>query len=222
MSGLRGQRTERSEGRCRIESRREVVDKGFHGGVPEAVEAEEIHLFGCLFSGPLLDGHAIDGGENAGAVVAETAVQEDFLPGMVMEEREKLDDLFIGGRVPAADGNVDKAHAQRFGVLALPKYLFAVLAAQIDDGSDPQHFQLRETHFSGLRAAVEEIRNLPGVGNSGDTEFFTVSNSWEGRSGGRRRGLRRRLRKKGKWKKEREGECVERAFHMELDAKSVA
>ena len=109
-----------------------------HGGMPKAVEAKEIHFFGGLFGGPLLDGYAIDGGEHAGAIVAEAAVHKDFLPTVVTEEGKKLDDLFVGWRVPAADGNVDKAHAHGFGVLALPRDLFAVLAAQIDDGGDAQ------------------------------------------------------------------------------------
>lgn len=190
--------------------------------MPETVEAEKIHFFGCSISGPLLKGHAIDGGENASAIVAEAAVQEDFLPGMVTEEREKLDDLFVGGRRPATDGNVDKAHAHGFGVLALPDDFFAVLAAEIDDSGDTQYFQLRQTHFPGLCATVQEIGDFSGVGNSGDAHFFSVTRLGEGRVGGRGRGWRGRLRKKRKRETEKEGERGERAFHMELDAKSVA
>ena len=66
--------------------------------MPEAVKAEEIHFFQGLIGRPLLHSHAIDGGENAGAVVAEAAVDEDFLPGIVTEEGEELDDLFVGWR----------------------------------------------------------------------------------------------------------------------------
>ena len=106
--------------------------------MPEAVEAEEVHFLGGLLGGPFFDGHAIDGGENAGAIVAEAAVHEDFLPGIVAKEREKLYHLFVAGRIPATDGNVDKAHAHGFDVLALPDDFFAVFAAQIDDGGDAQ------------------------------------------------------------------------------------
>ena len=121
-----------------MQARWEIADKGFHRGVPEAVKAEEIHFFHRLIGRPFVDGHAIDGGEHAGAIVAEVAVDEDFLPRIVTEEREKLDDLFIGWRRPATYRNVDKAHAQGFGVLTFPKDFFAVLATQIDDGGDAQ------------------------------------------------------------------------------------
>lgn len=114
------------------------MDKSPHGRVPEAVEAEEVHFLGGLLGGPFLDGHAIDGGENTGAIVAEAAVHKDFLPGIVAEEREKLDDLFIGWRIPATDGNIDKAHAHGFGMLALPDDFFAILAAQINNCGDAQ------------------------------------------------------------------------------------
>jgi len=199
-SGLRRRSAEGSEGGCGIQASGEIVDKRFHGGVPEAVEAEEIHFLGGLVGGPFLDGHAIDGGENAGAIVAEAAVQEYFLTGIVAEEREKLDDLFVAGRGPATDGNVDEAHAQGFGVLALPDDFFAILAAQIDDGSDAQNFELREAHFTRLRAAIQDIVDFSGVGNSGNDDFFTVSRLREGGSGSLRRSLRGRLRKKRKRK----------------------
>src|SRR5713101_8372771 len=190
--------------------------------MPEAVEAKEIHLVHGLFGGPFLDGHAIDGGENAGAIVAEAAVQENFLPRIVAEQREKLYDLFVGWRGPATDGNVLKAHAERFGALALPGDFFAILAAQIDDGGDAQYFQLREAHFPGLCAAIKGLADFSGVVNSRDMNFFSVSRLRESRSGGRRGVRRSRLSRKGKRKKEKEGEHGARAFHFELDAKSVA
>src|SRR6266478_5474016 len=218
-SGLSGSRTEWRESGGRIQARWEVADKGFHRRVPEAVKAEEIHLLHRLFWRPLLHSDAVDGGEHAGAIVTEAAVDEDFLPRVVAEEREKLGNLFIAWRRPATDGNVDKAHAQRFGVFAFPKDLFVVFAAQIDDGGDAQYFELRETDFPGLRTAIEEIRDFSSVGNSGDAHFLSVSSLWKGRSRGWRRGLRWRLRKKGKRKKEEEGERAKRAFHFELDAR---
>ena len=190
--------------------------------MPKAVEAEEIHFPDGLFGRPFLSGHAIEGGENAGAIVAEATVHEDFLPRIVSKKQEKLDDLFVGWGRPATDGNVDKTHAQRFGVLAFPRDFVAVLAAEVDDGGDAQDFQFREAHFPGLRAAVKGLGDFSGVGNSGDAQFFPVSRRREGGRGGRRGGWRWRLRKKGKRKKEKEGERGARAFHIELDAKSVA
>jgi len=133
---MKGRSPEGRESGSRMQARWEIADKGFHRGVPEAVKAEEIHFFHRLIGRPFVDGHAIDGGEHAGAVVTEAAVQEDFLPVIIAEEREKLDHLFISWRGPAADGNVDEAHAQGFGVLALPGDFLAVFAAQIDDGGD--------------------------------------------------------------------------------------
>src|SRR6266436_996682 len=136
--GMKGRSPEGRESGSRMQARWEIADKGFHRGVPEAVKAEEIHFFHRLIGRPFVDSHAIDGGEHAGAVVTEAAVQKDFLPGIVTEEREKLDDLLIRWRSPSADGNVDKAHAQGFRVFALPRDFFGVLAAQINDGGDAQ------------------------------------------------------------------------------------
>ena len=150
------------------------MDKGPHGGVPQAVEPEEIHFFYGFFSRPFLRGDAISGDENAGAVLTEAAVHEDFLPRIIVEKREKLDDLFVGWGRPAIDGDVDKAHAQQFGALTLPFDFFAVLGAQIDDGGNAQHFQLREAYFVRLRAAIQDIRDFPGFRNAGDVEFLSV------------------------------------------------
>ncbi len=190
--------------------------------MPKAVEAEEIHFLDGLFGRPFLNGHAIKGGENAGPIIAEAAVHEDFLPRIVSEKREKLDDLFFGWGRPAIDGDVDKAQAQGFSVLAFPRDFVAILAAEVDDGGDAQDFQFREAHFPGLRAAIECLGDFSGVGNSSDVKFFPVSKRREGGSGGRRGGWRRRLRKKGKRKKEKEGQRGERAIHFDLDACSVA
>ena len=47
--------------------------------MPEAVETEEIHFFDCLMRRPVIMRHAIGGDENAGAIVAEAAVNENFV-----------------------------------------------------------------------------------------------------------------------------------------------
>jgi len=182
--------------------------------MPESVEAEEVHFFHGLFRGPLLDTYAIEGGENAGAIVAEVAVHEDFLPRIVSEKRKKLDDLFVGWGRPTIDGDVDKAQAEGFRVLAFPRDFVAILAAQIDDGGDAQNFQFREAHFPGLRAAVKDLGDFSGVGNSGDAKFFPVSKRREGGSGGRHGGGRR-LREKVKWKNKKEGKSCESALHIQ-------
>ena len=70
-------------------------------------------------------------------------MHENFLLWAAEEKREKLGYLFVRWRRPATDGDVHEAHAQRFGLLALPRDFFAVLAAEIDDGGDAQLFQFR-------------------------------------------------------------------------------
>ena len=163
--------------------------------MPEAIEAEEIHFSQGLFGRPFFDGDAIGGGENAGAIIAEAAVHEDFLPRLVVKKREELNNLLVGGWRPAADGDVDKTHAKGFGALAFPSDFFAVFTTQVNDGSDAQQFQFGKAHFFGLRAAVESFRNLSSVGNAGDAEFLSKSGLNKRWSGRLRRGWRRRLRK---------------------------
>ena len=151
-----------------------------------------------MFSWPSFSGYAISGDENAGAIFTEAAVHENFLPRIVVEKREKLGDLFVGWGRPAINRDVDKAHAQRFGALALPSDSFAVLAAQIDDGGDTQHFQLREAHFLGLCAAIQDIRDFPGIRNSGEVQFLSVGGRKDGRGGGWRSGLREKRKREDK------------------------
>ncbi len=210
------------EGRRRVQARGEIANKRFHRGMPEPVEAEEIHLFHRLFSGPLLKGHAVGGGENAGAIVAEAAVHEDFVAWIVAEESEKLDKLFVGGRRPATDGDVNEAHTQRLGVLAFPCDFFAVFAAEVYDGGDAEDFQFREADVPGLRAAIEDLGNFSSVGNTVNMQFLPkggLNEGWSRTLGNR---LRRSLRKKGKRKSEKEGERWENSFHVERGTSSVA
>ena len=77
---MRNQSANGGQSGRRIQPRREIANKGFHRGMPETVEAEEIHFFHGLFSRPLLDGHAISGDENAGAIFTEMAVHENLVP----------------------------------------------------------------------------------------------------------------------------------------------
>jgi len=125
-------------------------------------------------------------------------MHEDFLPRIVVEQREKLSDLFVGWGRPATNGDVDEAHAQRFGALALPSDFFAVLAAQIDDGGDAQHFQLREAHFFRLCAAIQDIRDFPGIRNSGEVQFLSVGGRKDGRGGGWCSDLREKVNRQKK------------------------
>ena len=67
------------EGRIGIQPLGKIMDKGFHRRMPEAVETEKIHFFHGLFGGPFFNGHAVGGDKYPGAIVAKTAVHENFL-----------------------------------------------------------------------------------------------------------------------------------------------
>jgi len=181
---------ERREGMRRAEARGQFADKGFHGGVPQAIEAKEIHFFDGLIGSPFIGGDAISGDENAGAIVAKTAVHKNFLARIIAEQREKLDKLFVGRSRPATDGDLYKAHTQGFGTLALPVEFFAVFAAEVNDGGDAENFQFGEADFPRLRAAIENLGNFTAVRNAINVQFLAkngLSEGWRGR-------LRNRLR----------------------------
>lgn len=175
LSLLGGRGAERGEGGGRIEAGGEIADKSDHGGMPEAVETEEVHFFQCLLGGPFFDGHAIGGHEDAGAVVAIAAMHENLLVGVIAKVGKELQDLFVGGRGPSADGDVDETHAQGLGLAALPEDFFAILAAEIDDGGDAEFFEFGKALGPRLRAAVEMIVNFSAIGNGGDAKLFSVS-----------------------------------------------
>ena len=72
-----------------------IADEGFHRRMPETVEAEEIHFIHGLLGGPALEGHAVGGDKNAGAIVAEAAMNENPFLRMVTKDLEELGDLLV-------------------------------------------------------------------------------------------------------------------------------
>src|SRR5207253_8262302 len=66
----------------------------------------------------------------------------------------------------------------------------------------PNAGKISDFRFLGLCAAVEEIRDFPGIGNSGDVQFLSVSGLHGGRGGGRRRGLRKKVKRKNEKRSE--------------------
>ena len=186
-SGPRSQRAERGEGWGGVQVRRELANEGFHGGMPKAVEAKKIHLLQGLLGGPFFEGHAIGGNEDAGAIIAEAAMHENFLFGVIVEEREKLNDLLIRWRGPSTDRNMDETHAQGFGLPALPDDFLGILAAKIDNGGDAKFFEFGQALRSGLRAAIEMVIDSAAVGNGGYAKFLSVGRKHRG---GRRVPLR--------------------------------
>lgn len=139
--------------------------------MPEAVEAKKKHFFYGLFGRPMIRGHAIRSNENAGAVVAEAAVDKDLLV-MILEERKKLRDLLIRRGSPAADRNIYEAHAERFGLLAFPLNQIAIVAAEIHDRGDAEFLEFLDSLGMGLRAAKERIVNFSSVVDAGELQFF--------------------------------------------------
>lgn len=113
--------------------------------MPEAVEAEEIHLLQGLLSGPFFNGHPIGGDEDAGAVFAKPAMDENFLCRLIAEEREESNDLLIAGSGPLIDGDMDETHAQGFDLLAFPEDFSGIFEAKIDDGVDAEFLELGQT-----------------------------------------------------------------------------
>lgn len=158
---------ERSEAGCRFQFFREVADERLHSGVPETIEAEEIHFLDGLGGRPAVVAHAVGRHEDAGAIVAETAMDEDFFV-RVAKERKKLRDLVIAGRRPTADGDVDEAQAGGFGLFALPRDFIGVFAAKIDDGGNAERFQLLKASGFWLRTTIERIVNFSKVRESGE------------------------------------------------------
>lgn len=148
--------------------------------MPKTVETEEIHLFDGLLRRPVIMCHAIGGDENAGAIVAEPAVNENFVV-VILEERKKLRDLIVGGRRPSADGNVNEVHAGGFGLLALPFDFVRIFAAKIDDGGDAQFLELFEAFRLRLCAAEEGIVDFSDVGEAGELEFLAERERRDGR-----------------------------------------
>lgn len=123
-----------------IQTGGKIADEGFHGRMPESVEAEEVHFSHGLLCGPFFINHAVGGHEDASAIVTKVAVDEDFLAGIIAEEREKLDDLLVIGRSPAVDGDVDEMHAEGFGELALARDGCRGFRAKINNGHDTEFF----------------------------------------------------------------------------------
>src|SRR6202008_3152468 len=106
----------RRQGGSALQASRKVANEGFHGGMPKAVKSEEVHFVDGLLRGPAFVSHAIGGDENAGAIVAKTAMDENSFFGIVAKESKEGGDLIVGGRRPSTDWNADETDAERFGL----------------------------------------------------------------------------------------------------------
>ena len=179
--------------------------------MPESVEAEEIHFFHSLFRGPLFESHAVGSDENACAIIAEAAMDENLLPRFAAKQRQELNDLFVGRRRPAADGNMHKAHSKGLSAVAFPGDFFLILTAKIDNRGDPQELQFREARFLGLCATVEKVSDSAGVVHTGDLQLLSEARLRD-RSRGRGRSV---LRENTKRKNQKECKRWKSALHIQ-------
>src|SRR5215468_11801675 len=183
--------------------------------MPESVETEKVHFFHRLLRGPSVESHAVGCDENAGAVIAKPAVNK-YPFFFVREEGEKLRDLFVGGRRPSANGNVDKAHAERFSLFAFPFDEFAIFPAKINDGGDAEFLELFDAFGVRLRAPKERLGDFSPIGKAGEFEFFAVGGAKHrcGSGGGRRLSESGRSRKRNK---SQEGQACSGTKHSNCD-----
>lgn len=114
-------------------------------------EAELFHLVHGLVRGPSFIGHAVGSDGESGAVVAEAAVNEDFLALVVVDDFEEARERFVAweGTTPW-DGDVSHAECGCGGFFGL-----AGAATHVDDDRDFHFLKIFEALMAGLAAAVE-------------------------------------------------------------------
>jgi len=107
-----------------LQSSGKLADEGGHAGMPGVVKAEGVHFGEGLLGGPVLEGDAIGGDEDAGAIFSIFAMNEYFLWRGFADKPEELRKL-LGRRIgETADGDTYKTQAEGFRDVAL---LFANL-----------------------------------------------------------------------------------------------
>src|SRR5579864_958157 len=103
---------ERNKSRSSRQTRGKVSNERSHRRMPEAVESEIAHFSQGLIRRQFFKGHAVAGHKNAGAVLAEVAMHEDFFLRVVAENRKELRDLFVCWRRPLIDRDVNEVNSQ--------------------------------------------------------------------------------------------------------------
>ena len=71
------------------------VSQGRADRAVNSLEAEQFHLFHGLVGGPSLFRDSIRRDRHSGAVVAQAAVDEDFLPGIAFNHLQELDERLV-------------------------------------------------------------------------------------------------------------------------------
>jgi hypothetical protein len=104
------------------------------------IEAESEHFGEGLLGSPILKGDAIGSDEDASAIFAKFAMDENGLWRRFLKKREEARELFVAGRREATHGNVDETQAESFSFAAFVFDGGVRFAAQIDDGGDAEIF----------------------------------------------------------------------------------
>lgn len=132
-------------------------------GTMNAGVAEFFHLVEGFVGGPSFVGHAVGGYGEAGAVVAETTVNEDFPGGVVVDDFEEVREGCIRGeRTMPWDGDVFHPEVGDGGFLGA-----VVAAAHVDDDGDSHVLEIFETFASGLAPAIEIGSDFAEVSDAG-------------------------------------------------------
>ena len=160
--------------------RGELINEGFHGWMPKTVEAKKIHLVQGLLGGPFLEGHAIGGNEDAGAIIAEAAVHENLLFRIVVEKGKELNYVLIRWRGPSTDRNMHETHTQRLSLLLFPSNRPGIFASQIDNGGDAKFLEFGQALQSRLRAAIKMVIDSADIRNTWSAKFFSVCRTHHG------------------------------------------
>lgn len=194
----------------------EVADEADHGRMPEVVEAKLHHFGEGLFGSPIFKGDAVDSDHNAGAILAELAMDENGLGRSIAKDSEEMKQVGIAGSGEAADGNALKFHSESFDEFAFLVGGVWRFGAKIDDGGHTEFLELRNFSQAGLGTAKKAIVDSSGVMNARNGDF--CSRRWNTQVAERRR-ARSEGKREGE-KKEKEAEEWRRS-HRELREKSL-
>src|SRR5690348_17346111 len=122
-----------------------------------AAVTKSMHLLHSFLCGPTLRSHAIGSNHHSRAIFAETAVNEDFLSGILADDfYEALEHLVSGKRTIPGQRNV--SHAQTFD-----QGFVASRSARINDDRDSHACEFFKAFFRRLTAAIQRRRDLPKV-----------------------------------------------------------
>ena len=89
-------------------------DEREHGRVPEPIKSEGMHFRHGLIGRPVIEGDAVGGDKNSGAILAKFAVNKNLFQGSLSEHEKKFGELSGGGNGEAANRNGDKVNSERF------------------------------------------------------------------------------------------------------------